>query len=208
MKKLAINTKAFLMIPLLVFMTSASKMTDGYQVGDTAQNFKLKNINGQMIALDDFNSEKGVIVIFTCNSCPYSVKYEDRIIDLNNKFSSQGFPVVAINPNDPERKPQDSFENMKVRAEDKGFTFPYLIDETQEIARAFGAKVTPQVFLLKNENNSFKVAYIGAIDDNYRGADLAQKKYVEDAIQELTGGKDVSNSFTKGIGCSIKWREI
>ena len=104
---------------------------DGFDVGDKASDFSLKNIDGEMVSLADYKDVNGFIVVFTCNHCPYAVMYEDRIVALDKKYKSQGYPVIAINPNDPSVKPADSFENMKVRAKEKGFTFPYLMDEGQ-----------------------------------------------------------------------------
>ncbi|MBL4655762.1 MAG: thioredoxin family protein [Bacteroidia bacterium] len=179
---------------------------DGYKVGDMAMNFELKNIDGKVISLQDYNNEKGVIVIFTCNHCPFAVAYEDRIVDLNNKYSQKGYPVVAIQPNDPGKVPEDSFENMKVRAKESGFTFPYVWDETQKIASAYGATKTPHVYLLQKGENGFQVKYIGAIDDNYKSVDEVEKKYLEDAINALLSDMAPEPNFTKAIGCTIKWK--
>ncbi len=176
----------------------------GYEVGDVATDFNLKNVDGSMLSLKSFEDAKGYIVIFTCNHCPFSKMYEDRIIALHNTYAPKGFPVVAINPNDPEQFPEDSFEGMQQRSKDKQFTFPYLFDETQEIAKAYGAVRTPHVFLL---TQSLKVSYIGAIDDNARNAADVEKKYLENSVQALMNGKDPDPNFTKAIGCSIKWRK-
>ncbi len=192
---------------LLTVIASFKPEADGYQVGDAIEDFSLKNIDGKMVSLADYKKAKGFIVVFTCNHCPYAKMYEDRIVALDKKYKSQGYPVIAINPNDPVRQPKDSFENMKVRANEKGFTFPYLIDETQAVAARFGAKYTPHVFIVNKDGSNMKVAYIGAIDDNYKDASAATKKYVENAIDELKAGKSVSNNAIKGIGCSIKWKE-
>lgn len=180
--------------------------TPGYQVGDTVKDFSLKNIDGKKVSLAGLKNNKGAIVVFTCNHCPFSVAYEDRIIELNKKYEAQGFPVVAINPNDATKVPDDSFEKMQVRAKEKNFTFPYLQDATQEIAKAFGASRTPHVFLLTREGATYKVAYIGAIDNNTDEPEQASQKYVETAISEITAGKPVSTNFTKAIGCTIKWK--
>jgi glutathione peroxidase-family protein len=132
--------------------------------------------------------------------------YQDRIIALNNKYQSQGYPVIAINSNDFNAVPDDSYENMQKRAKEKGFNFPYLLDQTQEIATAYGATRTPHVFVLQREGNAFKVKYIGAIDDNKDDASAVKHKYVETAVDELLTGKQVSQDFTKAIGCGIKWK--
>lgn len=181
----------------------------GLKIGDSALGFDLKNIDEQMVSLDDYQQDesvKGVIVIFTCNHCPYSKLYEDRIVAIDKKFKSEGYPVVAINPNDPKAYPSDDFENMKKRAAEKSFTFPYLVDETQEIARGYGATRTPHVYLLAKGAAGFSVAYIGAIDDNSRNANKVEEEYLADAIMALEAGKKPAPATTKAIGCSIKWK--
>ncbi|MBC8125220.1 MAG: thioredoxin family protein, partial [Candidatus Kapabacteria bacterium] len=121
---------------------------DGLKIGDQAPDFTLKSVDGKLVGLRSFVESKGVILVFTCNHCPYSVKYEDRIIELNDRYASKGFPVLAINPNDSTVEPKDSYTMMQERATEKKFLFPYLVDETQAIARKYGARRTPQVFVL------------------------------------------------------------
>lgn len=181
--------------------------TTPYDLGDAVSDFKLKNVDGKMIALSDYKTSKGVIVIFDCNTCPYSKAYNERIIALHKKFGPQGYPVITINANNPELSPGDSFEEMAALAKKKKYTFPYLVDETQAVAHSFGATNTPHVFVLKNEQNDFKVAYIGTIDNNSRDASSASKKYVEDAVDALLQNKPVANARTKAIGCGIKWKD-
>lgn len=178
----------------------------GYQVGDAVANFKLKNVDGRIISLSDFSSSKGVIVVFTSNHCPFAKAYEDRVIALNNKYASQGFPVIAINPSDPGTHMDDSFEKMKERASAKGYNYPYLVDEMQTVARAFGAARTPQVYVISRSNGRFVVQYIGMIDDNPQDPAGATKFYVEEAVGNLIGGKPVVTMSTKPIGCAIKWK--
>ena len=177
----------------------------GYAVGDVIDNFNLPNTKNTKTSLSNPECEKGAIVIFTCNHCPYSVAYEDRIIALDEKYKSQGLPVIAISPNDVNRVPEDSFEAMKERATEKGFTFDYAYDESQEVARAFGASRTPHVFLIEKIDRQFVVRYIGAIDDNTRHPEEVKIRYVEDAANAVLKGKKVKTSSTKAIGCSIKW---
>lgn len=189
---------------LIAIMGILFVSAQGYKVGDVAMNFDLKNIDGQMISLSDYSGEKGVVVIFTCNHCPFSVAYEDRIIALDQKYKKLGYPVVAINPNDPVSYPEDSFENMKVRAKEKGFTFPYLFDEQQEIYPIYGATKTPHVYLLKNKEGKFFVKYIGAIDNNSKDASAVDQTYLADAIDALLAGEQPNPNLTKAVGCSIK----
>jgi peroxiredoxin len=177
----------------------------GYTIGDAVEDFTLKNIDQKMISLYSYpNATKGAIVIFTCNHCPYAKAYEDRIIALDNMFREKGYPVIAINPNDPALQPEDSFDKMIERAEEKGFPFPYLYDETQEIYKEFGAKRTPHVYLLNKENDKFVVSYIGTIDNNYKDASKADEKYLANAVSALLNGEKPDPDFTKAIGCTIK----
>jgi peroxiredoxin len=192
----------------LVSFTQLSDVpATGYKVGDKAIDFHLKNINDKEVSLSDFGSAKGFIVIFTCNHCPYAVAYEDRIVALDKKYAPLGYPVIAINPNDEVAYPDDSFENMKVRAKNKNFTFPYLRDESQQIAKTYGATKTPHVYLLKKDGKDLKVEYIGAIDDNSQDASAVKEKYVETAIDHLLKGEEIKTTSTKAIGCSIKWKK-
>lgn len=178
----------------------------GYKIGDTIMSFTLKNVDGKMVSTQDYKQSKGIIIIFTCNHCPYSVAYEERIKALHERFAKSGFPVVAINPNDDKAYPLDSYENMIERASDKNFTFPYLHDETQEIAATFGATKTPHVFIVSNNNGHFVVEYIGGIDDTVLEEQGIQNTYVQNAVVELLNNQKVSVKNTKAIGCTIKWK--
>jgi peroxiredoxin len=198
--------KPIFMVACLALLIAGKPAKLSYNVGDTVADFKLKNVDGKMIALSDYNNSKGVIVIFDCNTCPYSKAYNERIMALNKKYAAQGFPLVAINANDPEISPGDSFDEMVSVAQSKKYDFPYLIDESQSVAKAFGATNTPHVFVLKREGKEFKVAYIGAIDNNSRNASAADKKYVEEAVDALLANKPVPNAKTKAMGCGIKYR--
>lgn len=189
------------------FQTYAQAPSTGYKVGDMATDFKLANIDGSNFSLATIPDAKGYIVIFTCNHCPFSIAYEKRIIDLNTKYAALGFPVVAINSNDPTIVPDDSFDKMKEHAKEVGFNFPYVFDETQEVAKRFGATRTPHVFVLDKTDAGLKVEYIGAIDDNTDNAEAATKHYVSDAVNQLLEGKPVANNFTKAVGCTIKWKK-
>ncbi len=186
--------------------TNTASTEDGLKVGDIAPDFKLRNIDGRMISLADLKDAnggpaKGYIVTFTCNTCPYAVMYEDRIIDLHNKYAPKGWPVVAIQPNDPSIKAGDSMEEMKIRAREKGFPFVYLFDDGQKVYPQYGATRTPHIFLL---DSTKKVRYIGAIDNNPQDAEAVTKRYVEEAIAAVEAGKEPDPSLTKAIGCGIK----
>ncbi|MGJ8743060.1 thioredoxin family protein [Polaribacter sp.] len=188
-------------VVIAVAFTSKS-VSEGYKIGDTIENFTLKNIDDEIISLEDYEDVKGYIIIFTCNTCPYSVANEDRIIALNSKYENQGFPVIAINPNDPKASKGDGFSEMKVRAEEKGFNFPYLLDEGQEVYPKFGATKTPHVYIISK--NTMQVEYIGAIDNSSRDEDAVTEKYVENAVDALLAGQKPAKTETRAIGCSIK----
>ncbi|WP_335966181.1 thioredoxin family protein [Galbibacter sp. PAP.153] len=199
--------KLLLLVAVLVAGSAFSppeKFKDGYKIGDKATDFQLKNVDGNMVSLSDYEDVKGYLVIFTCNSCPYANAYEDRIIALHEKYNEKGVPVIAINPNNPEIQPKDSYENMQQRAKEKGYSFPYLIDEGQKIFPVYGAQRTPHCFLLEKTSDGNVVKYIGAIDDNYQDADAVETTYVEDAIDAMLQGEEITIKNTKAIGCSIK----
>jgi len=197
-----IHLITILITAVLSFLT----LGDGLKVGDKAMDFNLKNVDGKMVSLSDKKDAKGFILVFTCNTCPYSVAYEDRIIELDKEYAAKGYPVVAIQPNDSQRSPGDSFDKMKQRAKDKGFTFPYLLDQTQEVTKTYGATNTPHVYVLNREaGDQMVIKYIGAIDNNSRNAAAADLHYVQDAVDSLIEGKSVETTKTKAIGCTIKW---
>ena len=175
---------------------------DGYKVGDKAADFKLKNVDGKMVSLADNKAARGYIVVFTCNTCPYAKAYESRVIELNTKYAPLGYPVVAINPNDATTVPGDSYAAMQT----KKYAFPYLQDESQQVAKTYGATRTPHLFVLTRQGSDFVVSYIGAIDDNSEDAKLVKTKYVENAMTEILAGKPATTNSTKAIGCTIKWK--
>lgn len=197
--------KTFKITLLLLVVATISAFTinpsKGYKVGDEATDFSLKNIDDTMVSLADYSEAKGFIVVFTCNMCPYSVANEDRIIALDKKYKKKGFPVIAINPNDPEVSKGDSFEAMKVRAKEKGFTFPYLFDEGQEVYPKYGATKTPHVYILNKKKGKLIVEYIGAIDDSSRNENNVKERFVENAVDALLKGEKPTKTDTRAIGC-------
>jgi peroxiredoxin len=196
--------KTVLMTLLLLAATVSLTQAQGYNVGDKATDFKLKNVDGKFVSMADYADAKGFILIFTCNHCPYAVAYEDRMIAIDKEFKAKGFPMIAINPNDPEIAPADSYEKMQERSKEKGFTFPYLFDDGQKVYPVYGATRTPHVYLLERQDEDYVVAYIGAIDDNYQDANAVEDKYLENAIEALLAGKKPAPDFTRAIGCTIK----
>jgi len=198
--------KKLIIFPFLL-LTFALFSQESYKTGDIVSPFKLKNIDSKMVDVNAKTAQNGYILIFTCNHCPFSVLYEDRIIELQRQFKSKGYPVIAINSNDAEQYPEDSFDNMIVRAKEKGFTFPYLYDETQEIAKAFGATRTPHVFVVQKVKDQLRLEYVGAIDDNAKEPENVKTKYLEAAVNALLAGNEVAEKVTKAIGCTIKWKK-
>jgi peroxiredoxin len=204
------STLSVLALPLLlVTLAAAPQFAHAqYQVGDRAVDFRLKNVDGNMVSLRDYPSAKGAIVVFTCNHCPFSKAYEERIIALHKKYAPLGYPVIAINPNDPRIEPADSYAKMQERAKAKKFPFAYLVDETQSVAKTYGATRTPHVYVLqKQADGSFTVGYIGAIDDNSDTPKEVKAKYVQEAVDALLKGQKPSTASTKAVGCGIKWRK-
>ncbi|MEZ4894445.1 MAG: thioredoxin family protein [Saprospiraceae bacterium] len=173
----------------------------GYIVGDRVENFSLKNVDGNFVSLSDYAGKKGVLVVFTCNHCPYAQIYEQRIIDLHKKYAPMGVPVLAINPNSPLVVPMDSYEEMQKRAALKKYPYPYLYDEDQYVMRMFGASRTPHVFLL---DSSRVVRYIGAIDDNPESPNSAKNHWTESAVNAMLSGKKPNPDFTRAVGCTVK----
>ena len=155
----------------------------------------------------DFTSDI-LVIVFSCNHCPYVQAYEERMIALQREYASKGVQIVAINSNDEQNYPEDNFEHMVKRAKLKGYNFPYLRDEDQTVANAFGATHTPQFFVFSDYggNKERKLCYSGKMDDSWKDARLVKENYLRDAIDALLAGKEVSIKETYSIGCTIKWK--
>ncbi|MDF1574313.1 MAG: thioredoxin family protein [Bacteroidales bacterium] len=191
----------------LLFMAARLWLFGGLKPGDKAVGFALLSVDSSMVSLSDYLDQKGLILVFTNVPCPFSKAYEQRIIDLHNTYANLGFPVVAINSNNPDMSPQDSFEHMQLRARKMAYPFPYLKDSTEEVCRAYGATRTPQIFLLERSGNGFTVAYLGAIDDNSLDARSVSNRYLENAIRALTLGERPEPATTRAIGCLLKIKD-
>ncbi len=176
----------------------------GLAIGQIAPDFNLKGIDGKMHSLASIKNAKAYLVVFTCNHCPFSQAYENRIIAIHKKFVGRGIPVIAINPNDGEREPEDNYDNMVKRAKEHHYPFLYLLDADQSIAKAYGAKRTPQVFLMDANK---KLIYTGAIDDNFEEPKDVKNKYLENAIKSYLAQQTITTPITKAIGCGIKWKK-
>ncbi|MGM0613011.1 MAG: thioredoxin family protein [Bacteroidota bacterium] len=196
--------KVILLLAVFIGIATTVSAQQGLEVGDKAIEFNLLNVDGEYVSLEDYQNKKGVVVIFTCNHCPYAQAWEQRIIELHQDYAGKGYPVVAINPNDSNVVAEDSYSAMQQRAEEKNYPFPYLLDAKQNIFPAYGATKTPHVYLLENIDNEFIVRYIGAVDNNYKAADKVTETYLADAIDALIAGEKPAPENTKAIGCSIK----
>jgi len=183
---------------LLPSIASALAIGDAIPSGDT----KMKNVDGTEMTIGGVAGAKGTLVVFTCNHCPYAKAWEDRIVSLGNEYAKLGVGVIAINPNNPAVASGDSYELMQARAKQKGFAFPYTVDSTSGVAKAFGATKTPEVFLF---DAAGKLAYKGAVDDNSESADKAEAHYLKDALAAVVAGKPAAPAETKALGCGIKF---
>ncbi|GAB3423380.1 thioredoxin family protein [Niabella aquatica] len=197
----------FLVLPAFFALAIIAQNTAGYAIGDAVKPFSLKNIDGKNVALSDYKSAKGFILVFTCNECPYAKAYQQRILALDKKYAGVGFPVLAINANDPVAQPADTYEKMQARAKEKGFTFPYLSDPHQLITKQFGATNTPHTFIIATTGSNYTLHYAGAIDNDTENSNPKKKRYVEDAVDALLAQKEVPTTQTKAIGCGIKWKK-
>ena len=164
---------------------------------------KMKNVDGKEMSISDVKGTAGTLVVFTCNHCPFAKMWESRIVELGNAYQAKGIGVIAVNANDPSVAAEDGYDGMVTRAKEKGFAFPYVVDATSGVAKAFGAARTPEAFLFDKEG---KLVYHGAVDDNGQDAAKVDKAYLKDALDAVAGGKPVPVAETKSIGCSIKFR--
>jgi len=178
--------------------------TDKLKIGSKAPDFNLLGVDKKYYSLNSFNDKEVLVIIFSCNHCPYVQAYEQRIISIQKDFADQGVQIIAINPNDDVNYPEDSFEEMIKRSNERKFNFPYLRDESQEVAKSYGATHTPEIFLFDKER---KLRYHGKIDDNWKEPEKVKYQYLRDAINEVIQGKEVSIPETFSIGCTIKWKQ-
>jgi peroxiredoxin len=173
------------------------------RIGDKAISFNLPGVDDKEHALNDYVGKNAVVVIFSCNHCPYVRAWEDRMVRIQTDYKDKGAQLVAINANDDSKYPDDSFPKMKERAREKKFNFPYLRDETQKVARAYGAERTPEVYLFDKNLN---LQYHGTIDDNYDDPKAVKEHYLREALDSVLSERSVSTAETKPVGCTIKWK--
>ncbi len=169
-----------------------------------AATVKMKSVDGRELTIADAKGEKGTLVIFTCNHCPWVKAWETRIAEIGNAWQAKGIGVIAVNSNDPAAYPEDAFEEMQKRAKDRGMRYPYVVDATSEVARAFGASHTPEIFLFGKDG---KLAYKGAVDDNAKEPEKVKEHFLADALEAVAAGNPPPMPETKALGCSIKYRK-
>lgn len=195
---------------LALTLTTAARAADeapaaGIAIGDEAPmaTVKMKNVNGKELSIADARKAKGTLVVFSCNACPWVKAWETRIVELGNASLKRGIGVIVINANDPNVNKQDGYDVMKERAKQRKMQFPYVVDATSDVARAFGATKTPEAYLFGADG---KLVYHGAIDDNAHEPGKVEARYLQDAVDAVVAGKAVATQETKALGCSIKFR--
>lgn len=205
--KLASMVSAIAIVSGAAAAVSAGESAGGIAIGSkvpaAVAKTKMKNVDGKMLSITDVTGKAGTLVIFTCNHCPFAKAWEQRIVELANSYSGKGVGVMLVNANDPTTHAEDGFEQMQARAKSRGMKVPYVVDDTSGVARAFGASVTPEVFLF---DKAGKLAYHGAVDDNRNEPDKVKARYLKDALDAVIAGKAPALPETKGLGCGIKFR--
>lgn len=172
-------------------------------LGDTAPDFSLPGVDGKTHALSDFASARVLVYVQTCNHCPYVIGYQDRVNALARAYAERGVAFVGVNSNNPATHPADSFANMQVRAREVGLPFPYLFDESQSTARAYGAQRTPEFYVFDAER---RLVYHGRLDDNLEQPEQVGQRYLADAIEAALAGEPPPVAETPAVGCTVKWK--
>lgn len=183
-------------------MATSSKNNCNLNLGDKAPDFSLPGVDGKTYSLGAFSDKKVLVVFFTCNHCPYVQGWDGRVIELQKEFETQGVQFVGINANETTKYPEDSFDQMIVRAKEMGFNWVYLRDEGQVVAKAYDAACTPEFYVF---DEARRLRYHGRLDDNYRDAQAAKSHDLKNALEDLISGADVRTPETPAMGCSIKW---
>jgi len=173
------------------------------KIGDPAPSFSLSGVDSRTHTLAGLADKSVLIIVFSCNHCPYVQAYEDRLIAIQHEYEKRGVQIVAINANDDVNYPEDSFEQMVTRSQAKKFNFLYLRDASQSIAQAYGATHTPQLFVFDRDRH---LRYTGKIDDNWQDPQRVTRQYVRDALEALLSGQPPTEAHTHAIGCTIKWK--
>jgi peroxiredoxin len=185
----------------------APTYSEAPKMGSPAPDFNLPGVDGKNYGLKSFADCKALVVVFYCNHCPYVIAVDDRVNRLAREYLSRGVALVAINANDAIRYPDDSFEKMKARAHEKNYVFPYLHDETQSVARAYGAVCTPDFFAYVHRGaGRFELKYAGRLDDNWKDESQVKRRELAEALDQILVGHDPVTPQNPSMGCSIKWK--
>ena len=205
--KLASMISAIAILTAAAAVATAGESTGGLALGTkvpaAVAKTKMKNVDGKMLSITDVTGKAGTLVVFTCNHCPFAKGWEKRMADLGNTYAKKKLGVIWINANDPTQHEEDNAAGTAERAKALGLTFPYVMDETSAVAKAFGATVTPEAFLF---DAGGKLVYHGTIDDNRKEPDKVTKRYLQDALEAVASGNAPATAETKSLGCSIKFR--
>ncbi len=190
---------------LLAAPLAAAAFADPLALGAPAPraDVKMKSVDGKELSIANVQGKKGTLVVFSCNHCPWAQAWESRIVELGNTYAKRGIGVIVINANDPAAYPEDGFDVMVKRAKERKMAYPYVVDATSDVARAFGASKTPEAFLFGADG---KLVYRGTVDDNAREPEKVEKRWLKDALEAVSSGKPVPVADTKAFGCSIKFR--
>lgn len=193
-------------LSLIALSILPAAIAGGLSFGDKApmSDVEMQNVDGKLVSIAGSTGEKGTLVVFSCNACPWVKRWEERLVEIGNTSLEKGIGVIFINANDPARNAEDGFDEMVRRSKKWGMKFPYAVDATSDIARAFGATRTPEAFLFDAKG---KLVYHGTVDDNAKAPAEVEKAYLKDAVTAVASGKKVSNAETKALGCTIKFRE-
>lgn len=177
--------------------------SNGMPIGTRAPDFTLPGVDGQTYSLDSFRDARVLVVVFTCNHCPYAQALEPRFIELQRDYADRGVRLVGINPNDARAYPDDDFEHMVARARDHAWNFPYLHDEGQSVARAYDAACTPDIFVF---DAARALCYNGRVDDDWKDPNRVRQRDLRRAIDLVLAGQAIDFQVHPALGCSIKWK--
>ncbi|MBU6154593.1 MAG: thioredoxin family protein [Bdellovibrionales bacterium] len=186
----------------------ALQYSSSSELDSPAPAFSLPGVDGQVYSLDSFKDCKGLLIVFLCNHCPYVIAVHERLSKLAREYASRGVAVIGINSNDPAYREADSFENMKKIAVEWSLPFPYVFDETQDVARAYDAVCTPDPYLYVNDGSGFRLWYRGRVDDSWKDEASVRDQSLRDAIESLLTGQRLGKEMIPSMGCSIKWKEL
>lgn len=193
----------FVFFVFIALSISANNKTGKLEIGDRAvlTDIKMLDVSDKMISIESVKKDNGVLVLFSCNQCPFVLRWEDRFNDLKKWADKNDVGMLVLNSNYKNREGVDSFEAMKSKSKEMGYNFNYVVDKDSKVANAFGGQTTPHAFLF---DGNYILVYKGAIDDNYKSADEVSETYLKDAIAKISSGEDVVIAETKPVGCSIK----